>query len=155
VLKHVSSNPPASTLKAVKFSPSQKSSDNSVSPFTFRLSPIWLFACDFVLILSLSPYAIGILWPLSTTDTWGELYPSLGNIITMMFHAILYFFTVTGFITVFVLYWLLWPMEVIVLYIATIVALCFPGLSSLGPVDRSIFVPELGRQDPFVEKTVF
>jgi hypothetical protein len=53
-----------------------------------------------------------------------------------------------------VLYWMLWPMEVIVVYIATIVALCLPGLSSLRPeIDRSILVPELGRQDPLLEST--
>jgi hypothetical protein len=45
-------------------------------------------------------------------------------------------------------------MEVIVVYIATIVALCLPGLSSLRPeIDRSILVPELGRQDPLLEST--
>lgn len=136
----------------MKFMPSQKSYENDVSPFTFRLSPMYLLAWDFLKIISLSPTALGVLLPLSTTDPKAEFYLNGGNMITMIYHLILFFFTITGFLTVFVLYWLLWPMELIVAYIAGIVALCFPSLSSkLAVVDRSLFALELGPEDHCLE----
>lgn len=108
---------------------------------------MYLFAWDVVKIISLSPRALGVLLPLSTQDPKGEFYPNDGNIITMILHLILYFFTMTGLLTVVTLYWLLWPTNYIVAYIAMVGALCFPGLSSLSPVDRSLFAPKLGTED--------
>ena len=88
--------------------------------------------------------------PVVDTRSKGRILPERWE---YNYDDLLYFFTMTGLLTVVTLYWLLWPTNYIVAYIAMVGALCFPGLSSLSRVDRSLFAPKLGTEDHLLEST--
>jgi hypothetical protein len=116
---------------STQFSPSQLSYADTISPFTFRLSPLRLLRFDICLIIQCAPFALGVLSPFLTRDPMGELYLGRrGNVISLVLNVILFLITQIGFAGVVFLFVTFTPVAGVLVFVALCISIGFPGKTS-------------------------
>src|SRR5271170_1746937 len=112
---------------ATQFSPSQLTYKETISPFTFRLSPLRLLRFDLRLIIQIAPFALGVLSPFLTRDPMGELcLGRRGNVISMVLNGILFLITQIGFAGVVFLFVTFAPVAGVLVFVALCLSIGFP-----------------------------
>lgn len=108
----------------IAFTPSQLANTAATSPITYRESPLSLIWSDVCLVVRLLPYAIQIVLPFPTDNRNGELYPSKGNIQSMVLHFCLFICSGCGILLAPFVF-LFFPGVTFLIFVLCVTATCY------------------------------